>query len=419
MAGQVIQQSPGAKPGFFYGYIVVVAALAIMVASWGTYYAFGVFFNPVLIEFGWTRTMTAGAFSLSLLMNGLLGIVMGGLNDRFGPRIVVSFSGLLFGLGYLLMSQISAVWQLYLFYGVIVGTAMGGTFAPLASTVARWFVKRRGMMTGIIVAGIGIGTLIGPPAASWLIATYGWRLSYAILGSLILVVVVLAAQFLRRDPTQVGQVAYGADEVEKQRPRLGTWGFSLRETIHTRQFWMAFAMLLCYGSGVFTVIVHIVPHAISMGSSAASAANILATIGALSILGKIVLGSAVDRIGSRQGFIIGLTMMSASLFWLVSATEEWMFYLFAASFGFAYGSCSASVPPLVAALFGLRSLGLMLGVMNLGLFIGGAVGPLVAGNIFDVTGSYQVAFLISTAVGILSLILTALLRPIRGVGVKL
>ena len=416
MTRQSIQQSPGTKPGIFYGYIIVLAASSIMVASWGIYYAFGVFFKPVLLDFGWTSAMTAGAFSLSLVMQGLLGIVMGGLSDRFGPRIVVSLSGLLFGLGYLLMSQISTVWQLYLFYGLIIGTAMSGTFPPLSSTIARWFVKRRGMMTGILVAGIGIGTLIGAPVANWLITSYGWRLSYVILGSVVLVVVVLAAQFLKSDPTQLGQVAYGADEVEKQSLRLRDAGLSLGKVIYNWQFWMTFTMILLYGSSVFTIIVHIVPHATEMGSSAANAANILATIGMLSILGKLVLGNAIDRIGSRQGFIIGLTTMSVSLFWLVSATKEWMFYLFAVSFGFAYGGCSASFATLAAWLFGLRSLGLMIGIINAGLTIGGAVGSLVAGNIFDITGRYEVAFLISGCVTTISLVLTILLKPIRGVG---
>ena len=144
MAIQKAQQSPRTEPGFFYGYIVVVAALSIMVAIWGTYYSFGVFFKPMLTEFGWSSAMTSGALSLSMIFYGLLGIVMGGLTDRFGPRIVMTFCGFLMGLGYLLMSQISAAWQLYLFYVVILGTGLSGAFVPLTSTVGRWFVKNRG-----------------------------------------------------------------------------------------------------------------------------------------------------------------------------------------------------------------------------------------------------------------------------------
>ena len=129
------------QPKIFYGYIVVAASFLIYMVMWGTYYTFGIFFKPFLVEFGWTRAMTSGAYSLSLILHGLLGIVAGKLTDRFGPRVVVTACGLLLGSGYLLMSQVSAIWQLYLFYGVIIGIGISGGFIPLVSTVARWFVK--------------------------------------------------------------------------------------------------------------------------------------------------------------------------------------------------------------------------------------------------------------------------------------
>jgi len=414
MAGQKARQSPGAEPGFFYGYIVVAAALCIMVAIWGAYYAFGVFFKPVLTEFGWTRAMTSGAFSLSMILHGLLGIVMGGLTDRLDPRMVLTLCGFFLGLGYLLMSQLGAVWQLYLFYGVIIGTGMGGAWVPLLSTVARWFVKRRSMMSGIVLTGTSIGALIAPLVASQLISTYDWRMSYIIMGSLVLVVVALVAQFLRRDPAQMGQVPYGESKGEEQGLKARTDGFSLKEAVYTRQFWVVFAMFLCFGFFMFAVIVHIVPHATDLGISAVSAANILATIGGLAIVGRVVLGSAADRIGNRRVFIIGFILLSAALFWLVPAREVWMLYLFAAVFGFAHGGVGASESPLVARLFGLSSHGLILGVTSLGFTTGAAVGPFLAGYIFDVTGSYQVAFLVCAAIGIVGLILTSLLTPIKG-----
>jgi len=413
MAGQKAWQPPGAEPGFFYGYIVVAAALCIMVVTYGTYFAFGVFFKPVLTDFGWTRAMTSGAFSLSMVVGGLLGIVMGGLTDRLGPRVVLTLCGFLLGLGYLLMSQVGAVWQLYLFYGVIIGTGMSGVWVPLMSTVARWFTKRRSMMSGVVLTGMGIGTLVGAPVANQLIATYDWRTSYIIIGSIILVVVALAAQFLRRDPARMGQVPYGESEGEEQELKAETGGFSLREAVYTRQFWVICGLFFCLGFCLFAITTHIVPHATDLGISAASAANILATIGGLVIVGRVVLGSAADRIGNRQAFIIGFILMPAALFWLAPAVEVWMLYLFAAVFGFAEGGMGASESPIVAGFFGLSSHGLILGVTSLGLTFGAAVGPFLAGYIFDVTGSYQVAFLVCAAIGIVGLILAAVLRPIR------
>jgi MFS family permease len=413
MSNQEVRKSPRAEPRFSYGYIVVIAAFFIMVAMWGTYYAFGIFFKPVLSEFGWTRAITSGAFSLSMILHGLLGIVTGGLTDRFGPRVVMTLCGFLLGLGYLLMSQTSTIWQLYLFYGVIVGTGMGGAFVPLTSTVARWFVKRRSMMTGIALTGIGIGSLIAPPVAHRLVSMYDWRLSYVILGSMVFLIVVVSAQFLRRDLTQMGQLPYGENERGEQGVNLGGKAFSLIEAVTTRQFWLVSGMLFCFGFCMFTITVHIVPHITELGISAASAASVLATAGGMSIIGNFILGSAADRIGNRQVFIIGFILMATALFWLVPAAEAWMLYLFAVVFGFAHGGMGASESPLVAGLFGLSSHGLIFGFVGLGFTIGAAIGPFLAGHFFDITDSYQVAFLVCAAMSIVGLILTALLKPMR------
>ena len=297
--------------------------------------------------------------------------------------------------------------------GVIIGTGMGGAFVPLMSTVARWFVNRRSMMTGIITAGGAIATLVLVPVANWLISTHGWRISYILLGSMVLVVVILSAQFLRRDPAQLGQRPHGERKVEEAGLKLETGTFSFRQAVHTRQFWLAFTMLLCGGFLMFTFIVHIVPHATDIGISSTNAANILATMVGVSIVGRVVLGGAGDRIGTRRVFLVIFTLMSAALFWLVLATGTWILLIFVVIFGFAYGGLGAVASPLVAGLFGLSSHGLIFGVINVGFTIGGFIGPFLAGHIFDVTSSYQLAFLISAALGIIGLISTALLTPTK------
>jgi MFS family permease len=138
---QELQRYPNKTgPRFFYGYIVVITTFIIMVVLWGAYSVYGIFFNPLISEFGWARAVTSGAFSLSMILSGVIGMVMGGLTDRFGPRIIMTLSCLLFGLGHLLMSQVSTLWQLYLYYGVIIGVGMGGSWVPLLSLVARWFL---------------------------------------------------------------------------------------------------------------------------------------------------------------------------------------------------------------------------------------------------------------------------------------
>ena len=170
---QVLSPTESKKPRFFYGYVIIIVGFFVMALMWGTTLNFGLFLKPMSAEFGWTRATTSAPFSLSMFLFGILGMVTGRLNDRFGPRIVVTVCGLFLGVAFLLMSQISALWQLYLFYGVMIAIGTSGSFVPLASTVARWFARRRGLMTGLVLSGYGAGAMIGPPVASWLISSYG------------------------------------------------------------------------------------------------------------------------------------------------------------------------------------------------------------------------------------------------------
>jgi MFS family permease len=412
MTNKDVYHSPKTKPPFFYGYVIVIAAFIIQLLMFGQRNSFGVFFKPLLTEFGWTRALISGAFSISTIVQGLSGILMGGLNDRLGPRVVMTLCGFLLGLGVLLMSQINAAWHLYLLYVVMVGIGMGGIYAPQMSTVARWFIDRRSVMTGIVAAGGGIGGLITPPIINWLIAIFGWRNSYIIMGTLILVILISAAQFLRRDPAKMGQEPYGENKGVEQRLNLATNGFSLREAIYTIQFWMTAAILFCWAFCVVTIMVHIVPHTTDLGISATTAANVLAVIGVGILAGVMVLGSVADRIGTRQAYIICFILISTALFWLLIAREVWMLYIIAAIIGFGGGGVTLA-SPMVADLFGIRSHGLILGACFFCQTIGSAAGPFMAGYVFDLTGSYQVAFIVSAAASVVGLILAVILRPIK------
>lgn len=406
--------SGGEQPKVFYGYIVVGAAFFILAILSGTSYSFGVFFKPLLTEFGWTRAMTAGAYSTFMILHGSLYIVTGRLNDRLGPRVVMTACGFLAGLGYILMSQVSAIWQVYLIYGVVIACGMSGGYVPLVSTVARWFVKRRGLMTGIAVAGVGAGTVTVPPAASWLITTYGWRTSYVVVGIAAMVVIIIAAQFLRRDPRQMGYLPYGAGETKTASIDIQTSGLSLSKAVRTGQFWIIAIIFLFFGFYQQVVMVHTVPHATDLGISPIIAANILSIIGGIGIAGRVIMGSAGDRIGRKSGVVVSSVLMTIALFWLLVAKEVWAFYLIAVIFGFGYGGFITTQSPLVAELFGLKAHGILVGISTFGTTIGGGIGPAFAGQIFDVIGSYQVAFLVCAIVAVMTSGLTLFLRPVSG-----
>jgi len=393
----------------FYGYTIVALTLLIMIAMWASYYSFGVFFKPLANEFGWGRAVTSGAFSLTMLIQGVLGAVAGRLNDRIGPRIVMTICGVILGLGYLLMPLTQSLVQYYLFYGVIVGTGMAGCWVPPLSIVARWFAKRRSTMTGIVAAGTGIGAVIAPPLANYLISTYDWRISYIIVGATTLLVTVIASQFLKRDPVDIGQLPYGQDEFNPS--HRNNTGMSLRTAIVTPQFWLFFVSLICFGTIVFAVLVHLVPHASDVGISPAAAANVLAVLGLLVIAGRIILGAAGDRFDNKLVFAFCFIGLALVLFWLSIVTELWQFLIFAVLFGFLHGGCGVQESPLTAKLFGLRSHGVILGTVSIGFTLGGTIGPFLAGYLFDITGNYQTAFIVFGAAGLLAFVLALLLKP--------
>jgi MFS family permease len=400
------------KSGFFYGYIVVIAIFFTMVLAFGTNFAFGVFFVPVKTSFGWTSAMTAGAFSLSMLMQGIVGVLMGGLTDRFGPRVIMTFSGILLGIGYWLMSMVGNLWQLYLYYGVIIGVGMSSGYVTLLSTIARWFNIRRNLMTGIVLIGMSIGTLVAPPVSERLISAYDWQTSYIITAVAVFVVVVLAAQFMKRDPSTVGQVPDGRQGKTAATTDINSKGFTLKQAAGKKQFWLFIGAEFCFGFILFSIMVNIAPHASSLGVSDAHASLVLAALGGSGILGRVILGNAADRLGNKKVFMLGFILLAIALLWLAPAKAEWMLYVFSAVFGFAFAGMETSESPMTAWLFGLKSHGMVFGTISLFFTIGASVGPLVTAYIFDVTGKYQLAFIILAAVGIIGLIFTLFLRSL-------
>jgi MFS family permease len=416
---EISQPSPKA-PKLSYGYVMVAVTFVIMLLAWGLRIVFGVFFDPLLEQFGWSRAVISGAYSLSAIVSGILGIAMGGLTDRFGPRLVVTFCGFCLGLGYLMMSQVNALWQLYLFYGVVIGIGMGGLWVPMLSPIARWFTGKRSLMTGIVASGMTIGQLIAPLVVSRLIAVYDWRLSYVVLGGVVLVMIVVLAQLLRRDPGQAGRLPVSVNEAKKQDARSNSKDFMLNEAVQTPQFWLVAMIFFCVGFTTVAIMVHIVPHARELGIPAVTAANILSISGGMGIIGNVMLGGIIgDRIGDRKAFIIGIILMAASLIWLVPARQVWVLYLFAVVFGVGLGGMGTSESPLIARLFGLSSHGLIYGVVTLSWTFGGAVGPILIGYMGDIFGNYQFAFMLCAVVSVLGFILLVILRPTKRRGTAL
>ena len=278
-----MNQALKTKKPLFYGYIIVAVIFVIQVLMFGSNATVGVFFKPMINEFGWSRALISGAFSFARIVSGLSGIVWGWFNDRTGPRVVITICGALVGAGLLLMYLTESVWQLYLFYVVICGIGMGGVYAPQMSTIARWFSRRRNLMTGIVFVGGSLGALIFPPVSNWLISNNGWRVSWVIIGVVSLVVIVIIAQFLKKEPGEIEKKQYGeysSPGAVTGKGKLNVKGFSIKEAMRTRQLWIIAFMSFCNAFCLSTIMVHIVPHATDLGISNAAAANVLSVLSA-------------------------------------------------------------------------------------------------------------------------------------------
>jgi len=406
------------KPGLFYGYVVTAAVFSVWLIGWGIYTpAFGVFLKPVLTEFGWTRAETVLGYSLSMIVLGTLAITMGWLTDKLGPRIVVTVFGSFLGISYLLLSQVTAIWQFQLYYALVAAIGLSPLNVPLMATVARWFVKRRGLMTGIAQAGVGIGGLIFAPFAGWLILTYGWRSAYITLGIITLAGIIISGLFLRRDPRDVGQLPDGASEVmapelKKQSLSLQTAGLSLREAIRTSQFWTIAGLYFTFGFCRSTFLTHIAAHVQDLGFSLAEGANTLAAITGASIIGRIGMGRVADIIGNKPAFMISFATTTAILIWGLVTEDLWGLYLFGIVFGFGWGAQAVLRFAVTSEAFGLVSLGFLMGVFGLAEAGAATLGAYFAGYIFDIVGNYNPAFWMGIALSITGITLAWLLRPI-------
>jgi len=398
----------------FYGYRIVAAGFVIQGVTIGAMFAYGVFFRELEAEFGWSRTMISGASSLSFVVMGVLAIVAGKLNDKIGPRILITASALCFGIGYGAMSRLQAPWELFLFYGLLAGIGYSTHDVVTLSTITRWFVRRRGAMTGVVKVGTGVGQLLVPVIAAALIAAFGWRNAAFIIGATSMLILLVVAQLMRRDPRSMGQHPDGvAIEGARAPTGAGETGMSVAEAAGTRQFWILCAAQLTIFFCLLTVMIHIVPHATDLGIAPAVAATILSTIGGASIAGRLTIGMLADRLGGRRSLGLSFLVLLASFLLLQSAETAWMLFLFALIYGFAHGGFFTVMSPTLAEFFGTGSHGVIFGIVLFCGTIGGAAGPLLAGTLFDTTGSYETVFLILTGFCLLGLILTAALQPIK------
>ncbi len=396
------------KPKFYYGWVILGVGFLTIFGGYVCRNTFSVFYPAIVNEFGWTRGNTALIFSINVLVYGLFAPVAGALADRFRTRYVLAAGALLLGIGMALCSTATEKWQFYILYGIVaaIGLSVAG-WAPVATLMSNWFVRRRALAFGILGAGFGM-SLVSAPVAQSIISSFGWRTAYVAVGVFVaLLIVPLSIIFVRRTPAEKGLLPDGvtpgqtqADSVRKaEHEAKSEWHkneWTLRSAVRTRQFWFLF-LVFVFSMGIVEqlAVSHQVYFYLEVGYDPMAAATFYSIFGICFAIGNLV-GSLSDRIGRERFFIPACLVCAAFaslLFVMKDTSPPWLAPLIATGFGLSFGSIPCVLNATLADLFHGKHYGRISGTMVLGFALGGTLSPWLAGYVYDITGSYTGTYL--------------------------
>lgn len=391
----------------FAGWWVVAGAFLCMFVGYAVAYSFAAFFGALETEFGARRGETALVFSISAFLYFLLGFPGGLIADRTGPRPLVVGGLVLVAAGLVVASQATSLWQVYLGYGLGVGFGVGLSYVPSIAAVQRWFVRGRGTASGIAVAGIGVGTLVGAPLAHALIAAVGWRQTYLVLAALVAVGAVVSGLLVRRGPEHYGLGPDGDPSPPVAAAGMAT-GLTLREALGAQPFWAIYGGALLLSFGLFVPFVHLAPYARDVGLGEGFGVLLIVLLGVGSTAGRFLFASFTGWLGRRRSFAMMYAGAGVMLVVWSQSTSAPALVVFALLFGAFYGGFVAIAPSLAADYFGGRALGSVIGALYSGVAFGALLGAPVAGYAFDFFGSYTGAILAGAALCAVSCAITLL-----------
>jgi MFS family permease len=383
----VVRRPATSAARFFYGWVVVGAAFALMFVGFGSAYSFASFFDALTTEFAARRGELSLVFSIAGFLYFTLGAVSGPLSDRWGPRRVIGLGVLITSLGLIAAGAARSLTQVLVAYGLGIGIGVGFSYVPAVGVVQRWFVRRRGEASGLAVSGIGLGTILLPPFAAALITAIGWRASYVVLGLVTLAIGLGATALIEAAPTARGLGPDGDPAAGPGQPALG---LTVAETLRQPLYWALYGCCASVGFAIFVPFVHLVPYAQDHGIARGAAIALFTLLGVGSTVGRFVLGGPADRFGRRRSLALLFLGMAVMQVWWLGAERFWSLAVYALTFGTCYGGFVALIPALTVDYFGGRSAGGIIGILYTSVALGILAGPPLAGLAFDLTGSYAV-----------------------------
>ena len=377
-----------------------IAALAFITLGFarGVHSSFGVFYVSLLDTFGWSRAITAGVFSVSLIVDAMVSPIVGHLLDRFGPKKIVGVGSLLLASGMLLSSRIHSLWELYLYFGLV--SALGMSFmgmVPHVVLISEWFSSKRASALGAVYAGTGVGILLLAPVTEWLISTWGWERALQTLALVVLIVIAPVVWiFYRRGP--YGEARGGGGEARN-------YQWTAKLALQSLQFWLIFFARILAAGGTTVIVTHQVAHVVDIGYSRFYAATIFGLMGMTSTGGRVVFGYVADLFSKQAAYTVNILTTLVGVAALMAArdpSQPWLLYVYVIFFGIGFGSRAVIFSALSADIFSGKGFRAIFGYSVISVGVGGAWGSWLGGFLYDISGSYLTSFVLSTVVLLLS-----------------
>jgi MFS family permease len=361
-------------------------------------------FKPMISQLNWDRALISSAFFLNMIFFALTLSIAGKLYDRYGPRWMIFISTVLQTAGYLGTSFINSLWGFYLYYGILTAVGTGGASVPLiGAMVSKWFEKNRGLTISLALSGNCLGQFALVPLYNVFVSNYGWRTSYLLAGLIIFSVnIILLLTIIKGNPAEMGLKPFGyrnqgktSGQKEQNSLIPTSKDLNLGEAMHTGSFWLFLIVMFICGSGDFMITTHLIPLVTDHGISSATAANMLAWFGLMSMGGILIAGPVSDLIGNKVPITLTFVLRLLLFLLILKYQNLLSFYIFAVVFGFTFFITAPLNTTLVGRLYGFSHVGIITGFITTVHHLGGGLWAYGAGLIFDTTGSYQTSFILS------------------------
>jgi sugar phosphate permease len=411
--------------GMFYGWWIVLTGAVIFVVSNGIgFYGHGVFLDPIRELHGWSKGTVSSAVSLYFFTAGAAGIIVGRQIDRFGPRPILVLGSSVVGIGLVLLSRVSELWHLYAVYFLMALGWSGASVMPVNALIANWFILKRGKAMSLAMTGLSIGGIVMVPLAAFLITHWGLKTALPVLGALFWIVnIPLTLLVIKRRPSDIGQVPDGKLEPEPLEGKGKThlsYASQMRpwtrlQAVRRPAFWAIVVAFFLAMIGQVAYLVHQVSF-LSATLGMAGAATAVSITAAASIAGRLCMGLFVDRLDKRH-VTMGLFFIQAlALLGLAYSNHISVLYLGTLAFGLTMGCILMMQSLIIGECFGLASFATVSGLVGVFVSLGAAIGPTIAGIVFDATQSYRMAFNLFAAVSILAMFAILFAKPpeVRG-----